>query len=178
MGSLFFLRVIRTTPQVNLFKCWNPFRPIAYFWHVVIHYPLDIPSLGVLILNEGWIFRLIVVFHLVWIGSVPVDWLSTLYKSSREGGLMGYSHWLSLGPEQGQGPRPMFCRNHSHWLCLGPGLDIPCPCSGPCSCSCAVWKVLLKTIQPIVPDSGPNPGDSQCEYTIMIIVPVFELCGL
>ena len=44
---------------------------------------------------------------------------------------------------------------------------LPCPCSG------AVWKVLIKTIQPILPGSCPGPGSrpSQCEYTI-IPVPV------
>ena len=53
---------------------------------------------------------------------------------------------------------------------------LPCPCSG------AVWKVLIKTIQPILPGPcamwkvlhntspgpcpGPGSGPSQCEYTI------------
>ena len=44
-----------------------------------------------------------------------------------------------------------------------PGL-LPCPCSG------AVWKVLIKTIQPILPGPCPCPGPgsrpSQCEYTL------------
>ena len=55
---------------------------------------------------------------------------------------------------------------------------LPCPCSG------AVWKVLIKTIQPILPgpcamwkvlhNTGPSPcpgpgsGPSQCEYTITV----------
>ena len=44
-----------------------------------------------------------------------------------------------------------------------PGV-LPCPCSG------AVWKVLIKTIQPILPGPCPcpGPGPSQCEYTIMV----------
>ena len=37
--------------------------------------------------------------------------------------LMVYSHWLSPGLGQGQGPGPILYRNHSHWLCLVPGLD-------------------------------------------------------
>ena len=44
-----------------------------------------------------------------------------------------------------------------------PGV-LPCPCSG------AVWKVLIKTIQPILPGPCPCPspgsGPSQSEYTI------------
>ena len=40
----------------------------------------------------------------------------------------------------------------------------------PCSCSGAVWKVLIKTIQPILPGPCPCPGPgsrpSQCEYTL------------
>ena len=41
---------------------------------------------------------------------------------------------------------------------------LPCPCSG------AVWKVLIKTIQPILPGPCPCPGSgpSQCEYTIKL----------
>ena len=46
-----------------------------------------------------------------------------------------------------------------------PGV-LPCPCSG------AVWKVLIKTIQPILPGPcpcpGPGSGPSQCEYTIRL----------
>ena len=46
-----------------------------------------------------------------------------------------------------------------------PGV-LPCPCSG------AVWKVLIKTIQPILsgpcPCPGPGSGPSQCEYTIRV----------
>ena len=37
---------------------------------------------------------------------------------------------------------------------------LPCPCSG------TVWKVLIKTIKPILPGPGPGSGPSQCEYTI------------
>ena len=45
-----------------------------------------------------------------------------------------------------------------------PGV-LPCPCSG------AVWKVLIKTIQPILPGPCPGPGSgpSQCEYTISVV---------
>ena len=46
-----------------------------------------------------------------------------------------------------------------------PGV-LPCPCSG------AVWKVLIKTIQPFLPGPsscpGPSSGPSQCEYTISL----------
>ena len=37
--------------------------------------------------------------------------------------------------------------------------------------SSAVWKVLLKSIQPILPGSGPGPcpRDNQCEYTTIVI---------
>ena len=44
-----------------------------------------------------------------------------------------------------------------------PGV-LPYPCAG------AVWKVLIKTIQPILPSPCPVPhsGPSQCEYTITV----------
>ena len=64
----------------------------------------------------------------------------------------------------------------------------------PCPCSSAVWKVLIKTIQPILPgpcamwkvlhNTGPCPcpspssGPSECEYTIRPIkIGCLKLCG-
>ena len=54
-----------------------------------------------------------------------------------------------------------------------PGV-LPCPCSG------GVWKVHIKTIQPILPGPCPCPcsgsGPSQCEYTIRPEEPTWFMC--
>ena len=48
----------------------------------------------------------------------------------------------------------------------------------PCLCSGAAWKVLIKTIQPILPGRGPCPGPgsgpSQCEYAITLQIILFN----
>ena len=114
---------------------------------------------------------------------------------------MVYSHCFGPEPGPGQGLGPGknglygFNKNLSHCTWTGTGKNtsiryqehfqdlkngyqthssgpenvpgvLPCPCSG------AVWKVLIKPIQPILPGPGPGScsdpgsGPSQCEYTI------------
>ena len=90
-------------------------------------------------------------------------------------GCMVLIRTFHTAPEQGQG-RTLVFHHREHFQDLKNGYQthssgpehvpgvLPCPCSG------AVWKVLIKTIQPILPSPCPCPssGPSQCEYTIIL----------
>ena len=118
------------------------------------------------------------VFTLAWSGSRTGTWKNGLYGFNKN-----LSHCTWTGPGKNtwnlfrtwrMGLVPIF-----HILKMCPVMNtsvLPCPCSG------AVWKALIKTIQPILPgpcamwkvlhSTGPGPcpspgsGPSQCEYTI------------
>ena len=93
-------------------------------------------------------------------------WKNGLYGFNKN---LSHCTWTGTGKNTSIHHRAHFqdLKNGYHTHSSGPenipGV-LPCPCLG------AVWKVLIKTIQSILPGPGPCPGPasgpSQCEYTI------------
>ena len=122
------------------------------------------------------------VFTLAWSGTGTGTGTSIMQNLSHctgtwKNGLYGFNKNLSHCTWTGTGKNTSI-HHRAHFQDLKNGYQthssgpenvlgvLPCPCSG------AVWKVLIKTIQPILPGPcpclGPGSGPSQCEYTIRL----------